>query len=338
MMKTTSSSTLATILSLSLLLFLSLPSPSLGAAKCNSQDKAALLQIKAAMNNPYHLASWDPNQDCCSWYALKCDSSSGRVTALTIFDGEISGQISPAIGNLPYLQMIDINTLTNLTGTIPSTITKLTSLNFLRLKGNKLSGPVPPFLSSLTKLYFLDLSFNLFSGSIPASLSQLPNLLALHLDHNKLTGPVPESFGNFAGNTPDLYLSNNLLSGALPKSLGYVNFSMEIDLSFNNFVGDASFLFGKNKTVNFVELNSNSFQFDLSNVAFPDRLTNLVIDHNQIFGSLPQGLTQLNLQELNVSYNNLCGQIPQGGKLQSFDSSAYDHNKCLCGAPLPACR
>ncbi|XP_027065758.1 polygalacturonase inhibitor 1-like [Coffea arabica] len=214
----TSFSAFTAILSLSLLLFLSLPSPSLAAAKCNADDKKALLQIKAGLNNPYYLASWNPSTDCCSWYALDCDSKTGRVIHITIFDdNKVSAQIPAAIGNLPYLEMLDMNRLPNLVGPIPSSISRLTRLNFLRLKSNGLSGPVPSFLGQIKSLTFLDLSFNQFSGSIPPS------------------------------------------------------------------------------------------------------------------------LTRLNLQGFDVSHNNLCGQIPQGGKLQSFASSAYDHNKCLCGSPLPAC-
>lgn len=214
----TSFSTFTAILSLSLLLFVSLPSPSLAAAKCNADDKKVLLQIKAGLNNPYYLASWNPDTDCCSWYALDCDSKTGRVIHITIFDDtNVSAQIPAAIGDLPYLQMLDMNRLPNLVGPIPSSIGKLTRLTFLRLKSNGLSGALPTSLGQLKQLTFLDLSFNKFSGSLPA------------------------------------------------------------------------------------------------------------------------GLTQLNLDALDVSHNNLCGQIPQGGKLQSFDSSAYANNKCLCGAPLPAC-
>ncbi|TKY62563.1 Polygalacturonase inhibitor [Spatholobus suberectus] len=32
---------------------------------CNPEDKKVLLQIKNDLNNPYLLASWDPNTDCC---------------------------------------------------------------------------------------------------------------------------------------------------------------------------------------------------------------------------------------------------------------------------------
>ena len=186
---------------------------------------------------------------------------------------------------------------------------------------------------------FLDLSFNNLTGSIPPSLPELPNLGALHLDCNKLTGSIPESFGNFpAGSAPDLYLSQNMLTGPVPKSLGNLNVSLWIDLSPNRLEGDVSFLFGKNKTIQNINLSRNLFQFDLSNMEFPDSLVYLELSHNKIFGSPPKGLTELNLGFLGASYNRLCGQIPVGGKLQSFDFNSYCHNTCLCGDPMPACK
>ncbi|CAI9100119.1 OLC1v1037049C1 [Oldenlandia corymbosa var. corymbosa] len=223
---------------------------------------------------------------------------------------EISGQISQAFGNLQDLQKIYIVEASNLTGTIPSTITRLNRLNFIHLSGNKLSGPIPEFLGSLKGLTLLDLSNNLFSDSIPSSLSKLPKISILNLEGDRLTGPIPESFGYFTGETPALFLSNNFLSGPVPESLGSSNFSYRINLSFNDLSGDPSFLFGKTKTVNYIELSSNSFQFDLSKVVFPENLTNLVLDHNKIYGSPPKGLTRLKLDQFDVSYNKLCGQIP----------------------------
>ncbi|CAK9173920.1 unnamed protein product [Ilex paraguariensis] len=289
------------------------------------------------LNNPYHLASWDPSTDCCDWYALECDPTTNRVTALTIFQGNISGQIPAAVGDLPFLKTLIFRKLTNLTGEIPSAIAKLKNLEMVRLSWTNLSGPVPSFFSQLKNLNYLDLSFNNLTGSIPPSLSKLTNLNALHLDRNKLTGKIPESFGKFSGSVPDLYLSHNQLTGSVPKSLGYLNFT-EIDFSRNKLTGDISFFFGTNKTIQIVDFSRNMFGFDLSKVKFPASLTSLDLNHNSIKGSLPAGLTGLDLQFLNVSYNRLCGQIPVGGKLQSFDYSAYFHNRCLCGSPLPACK
>lgn len=327
-----------TILSFSLLIFLSLPHPSLSATKekCNPNDKKALLQIKKSLNNPYQLASWDPKTDCCDWYVVECDPNTNSIVQFNLFSANISGEIPAAIADLPFLETLVFRKLTNLTGQIPQFITKLTNLKLLRLSYTNLSGPVPSFISQLKNLTFLDLSFNNLTGSIPPSLSQLQNLDALHLDRNKLTGNIPDSIGEFAGKVPDLYFSHNQLTGPVPRSLGGLNFTV-LDFSRNKLEGDVSFLFGTNKTVQIVDLSRNVLEFDLTKVEFPASLTSLDFNHNRITGSLPEGLTGLNLQYLNVSYNRLCGKIPTGGDLQSFGISEYFHNKCLCGSPLPPC-
>ncbi|MCE5166192.1 polygalacturonase inhibiting protein [Datura stramonium] len=319
-----------------LFVLLSFPSPSLS-VRCNPKDKQVLLQIKKDLGNPYHLASWDPNTDCCYWYVVKCDRKTNRINALTVFQANISGQIPASVGDLPYLETLQFHHITNLTGTIQPTIAKLTNLKSLRLSFTNLTGPVPEFLSQLKNLTFLELNYNQLTGTIPPSLSQLPNLLAIRLDRNKLTGQIPESFGKFKGQIPDLYLSHNSLTGQVPTSLGDLNFTT-LDFSRNKLEGDVSFLFGKNKTIQIIDLSRNTLEFDLSKLEFPESLTSLDLNHNRIFGSLPEGLKDLQLQHLNVSYNRLCGQIPQGGELQSFDVYSYLHNKCLCGSPLPDCK
>ena len=114
-----------------------------------------------------------------------------------------------------------------------------------------------------------------------------------------------------------------------------------MDLSENMLEGDASVLFGANK-VNLQKINlaKNLLAFDLGKIRLSKSkdLEGLDLRNNRIYGTLPKVLTSLKyLKSLNVSYNNLCGQIPQGGKLQRFDESSYAHNKCLCGSPLPSC-
>ncbi|KAJ0053635.1 hypothetical protein Pint_01351 [Pistacia integerrima] len=321
---------------LSLLIFSTLLHSSLSDL-CNPNDKQVLLKIKKALNNPYILASWNPDTDCCNWYCVACDLTTNRINSLTIFSGDLPGQIPAEVGDLPYLETLEFHKLTNLTGPIQPSIVKLKNLKFLRLSWTYLSGSVPDFLSQLNNLTFLDLSFNNLSGSIPSSLSKLQNLGALHLDRNKLTGPIPDSFGAFNGQVPWLYLSHNQLSGKIPPSLGNMDFNV-IDLSSNKLEGDASFLFGINKTTQQLDVSRNLLAFNLSKVEFPTSLTSLDLNHNKIFGSIPTQLTSVDLQFFNVSYNRLCGQIPVGGKLQSFDNSTYFHNKCLCGAPLAGCK
>ncbi|KAK1282194.1 Polygalacturonase inhibitor 1 [Acorus calamus] len=294
-----------------LIIFSSLPLPTL-AAKCNKDDKKVLLRIDAEFGKPN--PSWTNQMACCDWYGVDCDSD-GRVIGLNFFkDPAINGTIPPSIGDLP-----------------------LKRITMLRITWTGISGPVPDFLSEIKSLNFLDLSFNSLTGSIPASLGTLPNLNVLHLDRNRLTGTIPDSLGNLVPSA-SLYLSHNMLSGSIPRSLG--NFRTYIlDLSRNQLVGDASFLFGASKPTDTILISRNLLEFDLTKVAFPVNLTSLDLSHNKIYGKIPSQITALdNLQFFNASYNSLCGEIPQGGRVQNFDQYSFFHNKCLCGAPLEACK
>ncbi|CAN1151091.1 Polygalacturonase inhibitor, partial [Linum perenne] len=216
-----------------------------------------LFKIKQSFGNPYLLASWTHDSDCCtSWYQVECDRTTNRIISLTIFAGELSGQLPPSIGDLPFLEHLTFRKLTNVTGPIQPAIAKLNRLNFLRLDHLNLTGSVPGWLGQLKSLTFTDLSFNSLTGSIPSELARLPNLEALHLDRNKLTGRIPDSFGKFP-KSPSLYLSHNQLSGPIPTSMANYNTDSGIDLSRNRLEGDASILFGCDKSTWSVDLSRN---------------------------------------------------------------------------------
>ncbi|XP_009620811.1 polygalacturonase inhibitor [Nicotiana tabacum] len=326
------------ILSFSLL-FLSLAPPTLS-ERCNPNDKQALLEIKKGLGNPYDLITWDPKTDCCDDWAqstLSCDDETNRVTSLTLFKIDDAGHLSPTVGDLPYLQSLDITKVGNLSGPIPATIAHLTYLIFLRITKTNISGPVPEFLGKLKNLTYINLSDNNLEGSIPPSLSQLSNLSYLRLDRNKLTGTIPESFGNFAPKLEFLYLGQNKLSGVVPRSFAGWSFET-LDLSGNKLEGDISFLFGNDSNTFQLYLSRNKFEFDFSKLKFGKKLVSLVLNHNNIYGRFPAGFAKRPWQEFNVSYNSLCGKIPQGGYMIRFDLYSYIHNKCLCDFPLPPCK
>ena len=157
---------------------------------CHKDDENTLLKIKKSLNNPYTIISWDPKDDCCTWVSIECGDATvdHRVISLDISNDDVSAQIPPEVGDLPYLQTLIFRKLPNLTGEIQPTIAKLKYLRFLWLSWTNLTGPVPEFLSQLKDLEYINLSFNDLSGSIPGSLSLLPKLGILELSRNKLTG------------------------------------------------------------------------------------------------------------------------------------------------------
>ena len=136
----------------------------------------------------------------CSYYGVTCGTVSGSATYESVTSIALSGL--------------------SLTGTIPSSIGSLTSLQYLKLKTNNLNGTIPSSIGSLTSLTTLDLQFNQLTGTIPSSFSNLISLSSLYLDYNYLTmgsaTTVPAS--TFSSKTLSRYqsgyfsLSNNCLA------------------------------------------------------------------------------------------------------------------------------
>jgi hypothetical protein len=68
-------------------------------------------------------------------------------------------------------------------------------------------------------------------------------------------------------------------------------------------------------------------------------LEQLDLAQNNLSGCISQDLSQLFwLASLNVSSNNLCGPIPIGRQLNTFNEASFQRNKCLCGYPLQPCK
>jgi len=104
--------------------------------------------------------------------------------------------------------------------------------SFASLLGWNLSGTLPSSLSSLTTLTDLLIVGNPYlTGSIPSGLGSLSNLVNLHLDHNSLSGTVPSTLGSLTSLTA-LFFANNILSSTLPASLssltGMINLCVRV--------------------------------------------------------------------------------------------------------------
>ncbi|XP_057417680.1 polygalacturonase inhibitor 2-like [Lotus japonicus] len=312
--------------------------------KCNPQDKTALLQFKKELGNPAKLSSWNATTDCCdpAWEGVSCDTD---TKTYRVNDLDLSGfslpsphPIPPSVGDLPHLNILSLRNIPNLIGPIPSAITKLTSLHYIYISQTGISGNIPDFLSQIKTLVTFDFSYNKLTGPLPSSISTLPNLVGITANDNKLSGAIPDSYGSFSNLFTSLTLNRNQLSGKIPASLSKLNLAF-VDLSMNMLEGDASVFFGSKKNTQKIILARNSLAFDLGKVGLSSNLNTIDLRNNRVYGKLPQELTGLKfLKKLNVSYNSLCGQIPQGGNLQRFDVYSYAHNKCLCGSPLPACK
>ncbi|KAJ0098858.1 hypothetical protein Patl1_21561 [Pistacia atlantica] len=120
-------------------------------AKGVNYEVQALMGIKNSLHDPHGvLENWDEDAvDPCSWTMVTCSPES-LVIGLGIPSQNLSGSLSPSIGNLTNLQIVRFNN-NSLTGAVPMSLANVTQLIFLfqfslhsvTLSFNNLSGPVP---------------------------------------------------------------------------------------------------------------------------------------------------------------------------------------------------
>ncbi|TVU05206.1 hypothetical protein EJB05_48360, partial [Eragrostis curvula] len=278
------------------------------AMDCNSSDRAALLKIKEQLGNPPELSKWLPSTNCCAWDSGVICSETGRVYLVALFQLNVTAPIPYAYGDLPMLQTIQLDTIPGLYGPIPSSFAKLSHLELLDITSTSITGPLPDFLVS-TNLGALTITDSKLSRPIPQSLSRLSNLRYIDLSGNMLTGSIPP--GLLHGNFRFLILSSNQLTGGIPNDYGNGDIDT-IDLSHNQLTGNPSFLFDAVKSMTKIDLSWNELE-------------------------VAKSLKDIKLRHFNVSYNELCGEIPTGRYMVFHEADSYVHNKCLCGTPLPPC-
>ncbi|XP_028792417.1 receptor like protein 21-like [Neltuma alba] len=132
-----------------------------------------------------------------------------------------------------------------LEGSIPESITSLTSLTTLTLDHNNLTGSLPQQggLCNMKNLALLDLVQNEFEGQLPACLSNLTSLRTLILEGNRFEGTFPSSLfhsfrslvaltlsdGNFTGSFSLSSLSNNSNLKIFSISCSNANLNLETE-------------------------------------------------------------------------------------------------------------
>ncbi|KNA19634.1 hypothetical protein SOVF_059770 [Spinacia oleracea] len=264
----------------------------------------------------------------------------GKLTNLTEFSisgTNVGGPIPEFLGQLTNLNQLDLSS-NKFTGSVPNSFGQLKSLTNLDLSSNLLTGPIPDVLAQLTNIQLLTLSSNKFSGQIPDFIpKKLKNLVVIQLNFNSLSGSIPVSLG-LMPKIQTIALAGNQFKGLVPKSLARGNLNF-LYLSQNKLTGDASFLFEKGNTnILILEVGDNLLKFDFTNVDLAPSLSRMNISHNMIYGSLPKGFGRLTPDSIDVSYNQLCGPIPNGRRFKRVDPVIFAHNKCLCGGPFPGCK
>ncbi|KAH7515122.1 hypothetical protein FEM48_Zijuj11G0162500 [Ziziphus jujuba var. spinosa] len=189
-------------------------------------EVSALKAIRRKLKDPYkNLWNWKKKDPCENeWTGVICTEDDDQdaylhVQELRLLNLNLSGKLSPRIGNLPYLTILLLN-------------------------GNQISGPLPEELGYLPKLVMFQVDQNHISGSIPKSFSKLKKVQHFHFNNNSLSGQIPSELSEIP-EIIHILLDNNNLSGYLPPELGqieklrilYVTCASLLQLDNNNFGG-----------------------------------------------------------------------------------------------------
>ncbi|XP_058111884.1 receptor-like protein 7 [Magnolia sinica] len=235
---------------------------------------------------------------------------------LILSDTGLSGKLPDSLGNLKFLSKLDLRNC-NLSGSLPSSLLNLTKLQYLDLSSNKLSGPIPSsYGNELLNLNQISLGNNLLNGTIPSSLLSLPSLYMLVLSGNQLSGQLGEFHNASSSQLEFLYLSSNKLQGMIPRYIFQLIKLEDLDISSNNFSGVVELgLFQNLKNLNSLDLSDNnlSVQYGSGNSTFVSipQFQSLFLRSCNI-STFPNFLrNQVQLMELDLSYNKISGEIPK---------------------------
>ncbi|KAL6658368.1 hypothetical protein ACP70R_003954 [Stipagrostis hirtigluma subsp. patula] len=288
-----------------------------------SGDRRALLAIKLELSDPMGwLSSWNStSSDVCQWAGVTCSRRHpGRVVSLDMSWRQLSGVISPAIGNLTFLQEVSFES-NMLAGEVPGTIGHLRRLTMLSVSNNSFHGEIPRELCNCSNLFYLSLAFNKLEGEIPAGLGLLSQLQDLHIHYNNLVGNIPPSLGNLTL-LQTLYVLENRLVGRIPESLSHLDHLAVFDVSVNNLSGTIPPLLFNKSSLQYFGVASNSLHGRLPADAGANlpSLRIIILDNNRLSGTIPSSLGNATMiQALDLSMNRFQGRVaPEIGKLCPF--------------------
>ena len=200
--------------------------------------------------------NWLSDTPLNQWYGVSTGPK-GRVTHLHLFGNHLRGRIPPELGDLEYLELLDLSSqppgtrvvdarTNTLLGSLPVELGKLSQLRVMNLEWSHGSGrfSIPRSFGDLASLEWLNLSYANLEGRIPPELGKLVNLQSLKLAHNVhggrtngLVGPIPPELGSL-GRLFELDLSGNDLEGPIPPSFGDLASLMYLDLTSSGTDGE----------------------------------------------------------------------------------------------------
>jgi Leucine-rich repeat (LRR) protein len=187
----------------------------------------------------------------------------------------MSGTISPSIGNLTELTRLEINGVestkeyVDISGSIPAELWNCTKIYRLQIKFTKVTGDIPAGIEKMDSLSEINFQGTKLACELPAELFELPSLEKAYLHQSDFKGKVPSTIVG-KSNLRRLYLQDNKLESPLPFA-NINNPSAKIKLTGNYFTIDDVLPY--HDSVGNIEGLSNDYQFAQDTMFYTDKNT-----------------------------------------------------------------
>ncbi|KAL3850229.1 hypothetical protein ACJIZ3_012111 [Penstemon smallii] len=164
-----------------------------------------------------------------------------------------------------------------------------------------------------------------------SAISMLKMLQNLSISNNQLTGTITKDIG-LIDSLEILDISRNLFSGSIPPQLTSLKSLVLVNISSNKMQGEIPSGFASLKLLKYLDFRSNGFVGDVMGLlAQLGAMMYVDLSSNSFSGSLDLGIGDpdfiSSIQYLNISHNNLTGElfphdgIPYFDSLEVFDAS-----------------
>ncbi|KAI9156957.1 hypothetical protein LWI28_014654 [Acer negundo] len=323
--------------------------------KLSSIDFGGMQDLKTLFLSRNNLGSGEVDEmnffnslaNCSNLYALSIGETKLRgvlprsiatfsttLEILYLNENQLYGSIPPMITNLVNLKTLDFYQ-NRFTGPIPKDIDKLHNLVLMDFSDNQLSGEIPSSIGNMSLVEHLYLNYNKLLGAIPSSTGKLKQLSSLDLSQNDLSGIIHVAIFNIPHLSISLNLSQNHLVGSIPSEIGNLKVLTEFDVSNNNLSGEIPNEIGLCSSFEYLNLEGNFFHRSIpSSLNSLRGIRKLDLSCNNLSGQILKFLETLPLEKINLSYNDLEGEVPMKGIFTNESAVSIVGNVVILGLPM----
>ncbi|KAK8365044.1 hypothetical protein V6Z12_A02G024900 [Gossypium hirsutum] len=319
----------------------------------SSQDSFQLDSFDASYNNfngpiPNCLG----NMSALSWLGLQRNNFSGmlpkflkatQLQFLKVSENRLVGKLPRSLAKCTQLMVLDVGS-NMINDTFPFWLEKLTYLMVLILRENRFYGQIKHLKhkSVFPTLDALDIASNQFSGELSIDFLHATQLRSLKIGGNKLERKLSRSLANCTAleklpSLKVLVLRVNRFYGTISKidtEHGFLELRI-LDIGSNHFSGDLSIEFLQSlKEIMHLTNEDKAKLVYIGEDYYQDSVTivnkGIEMFYQKQSGKIPPQLTSLTfLAALNLSYNQLEGNILQSNQFITFTNDSYRGNPKL---------